>query len=197
MENVKRKIIKIANRENILVLSALLMLTILISALSCSSIVNTTDYLQIDVSVWTCIAKKMQSGQVIYKDIFDHKGPILYLFYYLGYLFAGTKGIGLLDFIINFADAVLVYEIARKLKLEKTVSIVVVTIFMAFYSYLCLENPCSESMAMPFILLSLYYFIEFIINQNKFYRKESIITRNLSWYCFNDKTKFSICMANI
>lgn len=186
MENVKKKITKIINKENIWILFALAMIAMLISILSCASIVNTTDYIQIDVSVWTCVAKKMQSGQTIYKDIFDHKGPILYLFYYLGYIFAGIKGIGILDFIITFAETIIIYKIARKLKLSKTISIIVVILSMAFYSYLCLENPCSESIAMPFILLALYYFIEFIINQEKFNRKESIITRNLLRSSFDD-----------
>ena len=118
MDKVKEKITKKINNENTLIVLALIMLTILISIQSCTSMLNTTDYMQIDVSVWTCVAKKMQEGHTIYKDIFDHKGPILYLLYYLGYLFAGIKGIGILDFIITFADTVFIYKIARKFNLK-------------------------------------------------------------------------------
>ncbi|MCI8833687.1 MAG: hypothetical protein HFJ19_05835, partial [Clostridia bacterium] len=36
-----------------------------------------------DVNVWKYIANMIQDDRIIYKDLFDHKGPILYLFYYL------------------------------------------------------------------------------------------------------------------
>lgn len=73
----------------------LIIFGILISFQSSTSPMN-TEATSTDVSVWISIAKKMEHGQVMYRDIFDHKGPILYLIYYLGYTF--RKNLGNLDY---------------------------------------------------------------------------------------------------
>ena len=39
-----------------------------------------------DASVFLYIGKQMHAGKIPYVDLFDHKGPALYLIQYLGYL---------------------------------------------------------------------------------------------------------------
>ena len=73
----------------------LIIFGILISFQSSTSPLN-TDAISTDVSVWISIAKRMEHGDVIYRDVFDHKGPILYLIYYFGYTF--RENLGNLDY---------------------------------------------------------------------------------------------------
>lgn len=177
--------IKVDN-ENIIVAIILMVFAILIALQSSISIINTDSCLSIDVAVWTNIAKLMSDGKMIYRDIFDHKGPVLLILYYFGYVIGKDIGIWLLDCICILIDVIVIYKIARRFNLDKLKSILVVAISMIFLSHLCVENPCTESVALPFILISLYEFIKFMIDTKDFGIKESICTRNMFRNCFND-----------
>lgn len=40
-------------------------------------------FISTDTSVWIQIAKEMQNGKMVYRDLFDHKGPVLFLLFSL------------------------------------------------------------------------------------------------------------------
>ena len=48
----------------------------------------------IDSSVFLYIGKQMQHGAVPYRDLFDHKGPLLFFIQYFGLLLSGEKFFG-------------------------------------------------------------------------------------------------------
>lgn len=47
-----------------------------------------------DANIFFTMGKSMLSGKVLYRDVFDHKGPVLYLLYGLGWLLDHTGFIG-------------------------------------------------------------------------------------------------------
>lgn len=167
--------IKIDNRR-VIVFFLLFLFALFLSLLNSISKINKESYISIDVAVWTNIAKLMKDGRIIYKEIFDHKGPVLLILYYFSYSLGKINGIWIMDLICSITNVIFIYLISRKLNLDKMKSIIIVGISVVFLSLLCLENPCTESVALPFILIAFYYFIKFIININDFNRKESVIT---------------------
>ena len=171
-EILKKKI----NKENIIVGIIILILAILVSMQSSAFRINKDSYLSIDVAVWTNIGKMMSEGRVMYRDVFDHKGPMLLIFYCVAYSIGKYIGIWLLDFISILASEIIIYKIARRFDLDKYKAISISGISMAFLSQMCLENPCTESLALPFILLSLYEFMKFFMDTKTFEKKESIYT---------------------
>lgn len=48
-----------------------------------------------DANIFFTMGKSMLSGKVLYRDVFDHKGPVLYLLYGLGWLLNHTGFIGI------------------------------------------------------------------------------------------------------
>ena len=156
MENIENKLNKEISNKDALIVFLLIIIALLTSLQSCASILNTTDYLEIDVSVWTNVARKMQEGKIIYKDIFDHKGPVLYFLYYISYSLMGIKGIGFLEFVFTLIDVFIIYMIGRRLELKKYKTLVLVILCMTFMSFLYMENPCAESIGLTFILIALY-----------------------------------------
>ena len=66
------------NYKTLIIYIVLIMLAFLISLENYVSPTNTTGYIATDVSVWISVAKKMAQGEIMYRDFFDHKGPILY-----------------------------------------------------------------------------------------------------------------------
>lgn len=174
MNKIKRK----EGIKRVVVLLIILTITTMISIFGNASIFNKFKCLNTDISVWTNIAKQIQNGKVIYRDIFDHKGPILYFFYYIGYFIGKINGIAFIDFICIFIDSVMIYRIAKKMNLGRLKSILTTLICMFLIPIICFgnsENPCSESLSLPFILISLYAFINFIYDK-KFGKWESIYT---------------------
>ncbi len=52
-----------------------------------------------DANIFFTMGKSMLSGKVLYRDVFDHKGPVLYLLYGLGWMMdhTGFTGVFLLE----------------------------------------------------------------------------------------------------
>ena len=164
------------NYKNLIIYIILIIFAILISLQSSISPIYSNGYISIDVSVWTNIANRMSHGQIMYKDFFDHKGPILYFLYYLGYLFGEYLGIWMLDLICNIINVLIIYKISKLILKNKVKSLIVVAICTCFMCGLCIENPCTESLSLPIILISLYEFTKYTLNIKKFSRKESLCT---------------------
>ena len=57
-----------------------------------------------DANIFFTMGKSMFQGRVLYRDVFDHKGPVLYLLYGLGWLLDHTcfTGVWLLE-VLAFA----------------------------------------------------------------------------------------------
>ena len=49
-----------------------------------------------DANIFFTIGKSMFNGKVLYRDVFDHKGPVLYLLYGIGWLLDHTGFTGVL-----------------------------------------------------------------------------------------------------
>lgn len=162
---------------NSLIYIILIIFAVIVSLQSCLSPINASNgYFSTDVAVWTNIAKKMSQGQIMYVDFFDHKGPALYFLYYIFYLLGKNLGIWILELMCNIANVFIIYKTSKLLLNDKNKSLIVTAICMCFFSYICNENPCTESIALPFILLAFYQFTKFIINSKEFKIKESLLT---------------------
>lgn len=55
-----------------------------------------------DANAYFTMGKGMMNGAVPYRDLFDHKGPLLYLLYGIGYLIDSTGFFWYLFDTINF-----------------------------------------------------------------------------------------------
>lgn len=116
----------------------------------------------IDSSVFRTVALHMQRGLMPYRDIFDHKGPLIYIYDWLGMEIAYWRGIWIIEFISLFVCVILLYKIAR-LICNRLYSCLVVLIAMApLYVYFEGGN-LTEEYAMPFIAGALYIFAEYFL----------------------------------
>ena len=166
---------KIINKD-ILIYIILIIFAMLISLHSSIYPVNENGYISTDVSIWINIAKKMSHGEIMYLDFFDHKGPILYFIYYIGYILGKNLGIWMIDVICNAINVLMIYKISKSILKNKNKALIITAICMCYLSHLCIENPCTESIALPFILISFYQFTKFTINIRDFKQKESLCT---------------------
>lgn len=106
----------------------------------------------VDVNIYEQCAQWMHSGLVLYRNMFDHKGPLTYLFFYAG-LCAGPAGLWLLQVAWNTLSAELCFRLCR-LFAPTNAALTAVLIFIAEL-WLIRGFETQAFLALPFIALGL------------------------------------------
>lgn len=77
-----------------------------------------------DNQVYWYVARGIKGGQLHYADVWDHKGPIIHLYYLLGCLIAPNSGLGvkIVHFLAFLTAQVMIYVSLNKICKIKTVS---------------------------------------------------------------------------
>ncbi|MCD7943920.1 MAG: hypothetical protein LUH43_03400 [Clostridia bacterium] len=117
-----------------------------------------------DSSVFRYVAYAMSHGQIPYKDIFDHKGPLLYLINYIGYLIDEEIGVWFFEYLALLITTVFIFAIS-KMFCKHNLKAALTT--FASLSLLCLYfegGNLTEEYAMPLIAISLYIFLDYFRN---------------------------------
>lgn len=118
----------------------------------------------VDSSVYKTIALMMDKGYMPYRDTFDHKGPLIYIFNWLGNRISRYRGVWVIEFITLFVTFFCIYKIAR-LKCKKVHSCIILLVSTTpLFTYFEGGN-LTEEYAMPFITITLYFFLDYLINE--------------------------------
>lgn len=125
-----------------------------------------------DSSMFTYFGYAMDKGKIMYTEIFDHKGPIIFILNYFGILLSTTtfSGIYIIEFISLFLFFVFTYKLSKLWIPDLTafVPLIIEAIVLIFF----LEGGnLTEEYALPFIAYSLYVF-------SKFYK----LDKQIVWY---------------
>ena len=130
-----------------------------------------------DANSYFSMGKSMFHGAVIYRDLFDQKGPYLYLFYGLCSLISRTDfgGVFLMEVLLCVLDAAAVFCILR-LYLRESLSLVLLPVFLActFSSWCFYWGGCAEEICLPLLLWSLY-----ILLLDRTHRKGHVTLRDI------------------
>ena len=120
-----------------------------------------------DANTYFTMGKGIVHGMVPYRDLFDHKGPLLYFIYAVGYLMSPTSFIGVfvLQIISMYIALLFLYKTARLL-LDSSprafFSSILVTFFIlgagVYYlpEQLDMGGGSPEEFSLPFLTVSLY-----------------------------------------
>lgn len=108
----------------------------------------------IDSAVFIYIAKGMMRGLMPYVDMFDHKGPLMYLSQYLGLQTGlGVAGIWLLEATLFTGAVCIAFKNLRQL-FGRAVAWVYAFLHIAFFVLTCECGDTTESWALPFVTLT-------------------------------------------
>lgn len=115
----------------------------------------------IDSSVFQVMGKGMLENKIIYKDLFDHKGPIVYIINAIAFLISNKYGLFITEVIIAYIGTIFIYKTAR-IFLNKNFSIIMSIIYLFIgYRYFYGGNY-SEEYAITFISIAIYYIIKIL-----------------------------------
>lgn len=153
-------------RKNILLICILVVISavfLCVFSYSTSPIYNLFGY---DSAIFMVVGKSMTAGKALYSDIFDHKGPLLFLIEYLGWLIGGKQGIFILQ-VINLTISLFIahriwglFGFARK---SSYIPIIGLLLLLHFSNN---EGNQSEEYSLVFLLLPLSFGIKFLLDNS-------------------------------
>lgn len=130
-----------------------------------------------DQNVYYVVARRMVEGDVIYKDVFDHKGPILEFFHWISLILFPNSftGMYLIYFVIAVINGYFCYKIMRMYLTEK-MSVAGTVFFLVLMETrwcmpLCLAETgdSAEMLCLPAIMYGAYICVDMIR-----YKKENL-----------------------
>ena len=175
---MKEIISKIDKKEMILILILIIFAIIISFQLFFNPFSYNFSVIDRDSQNYIYIGESMHNGQIPYKDIFDHKGPFLYLINYVGTFFNSTIILWIIETFFIVISTIFVYKISKKIIGSKKISVLISILIMTTISNCIYSGNCVEEYALPFILISLYLYIKsYMDNENlvKIIKKSSLI----------------------
>lgn len=115
----------------------------------------------IDSSVFQVMGKGLLENKIIYKDLFDHKGPIVYIINALALIISNKYGLFIMEFIIAYIGTVFIYKTAR-IMLNKDLSMIMSIIYLLISFKYFYGGNFSEEYAITFISIAMYYIIKIL-----------------------------------
>lgn len=113
----------------------------------------------VDASIFEYFGYAMNHGEKMYLDLFDHKGPVIFLLNYLGYSLGGPLGIKVLYLLALIVFFYIGYHISRLFTGIRNSLIVLVITFIIFESFF--EGGWGlEGYILPCLTYSLYIFLK-------------------------------------
>lgn len=156
------KSIKKTYPNSLFIYLGLAVIVFLIGLFSPLNPINGTGFSGTDSSVYRYIGKAIIEGDSLYRDVFDHKGPITYFLNAMGYALNPIWGIWVINTLLSFVFSIYIYKLA---KLYSDSFIVICSaIFATLLQYSRCYNGGNtvEGYCVVFIAIQLYYFLKFI-----------------------------------
>ncbi len=142
-----------------------------------------------DANAFFTMGKGLMNGMVPYRDLFEQKGPILYLIYGIGYLFSHQTflGIYILEVLAFTLVLVYFYKILKLYQWEDSFYLfapIFLTSFLTMRSFF--HGGSVEEFTVPFLLMSLYHVLVLLkedhyLSKNHYFWIDGILAGIVFW----------------
>ena len=130
-------------------------------------------YYRFDSVIYQYIGKMMLNGQIPYRDIFDHKGPVVYFWNMLGYFINPVWGQWLIELLLLLISGYLAFNIATKYISPLSSFFITSIIFLCTTNVDAIGN--TESLAVVLTFLCFKIFNDFLSNKALTYKQSMTI----------------------
>ena len=114
-----------------------------------------------DTPIFEYFGYAMTKGELMYGNLFDHKGPIIFIAHYIGWLIYGEMGVKILFTCCVFVFLFFVYRISKIYTSSYEYLLILIVVFIAFVT-ISERGLNVETLALPFITMALYFYLKFI-----------------------------------
>lgn len=119
-------------------------------------------YMPDDKDIFLTIGKYWSSGETIpYVDLFDHKGPIIFLIDAIGYTIANGKmfGVAIVEIVFLFVSEYFAFKIL-KFKLSTKASLIISALMPLLFVYNFVPGNFTEEYMLPFLFVTFYLYLK-------------------------------------
>lgn len=117
--------------------------------------------------MYLLIGRNLVQGGTIYKDLFDHKGPLIFLMNALPQLFIkGPFGVWCVEVIFMMVSVSLIYKMAYRM-LKNEAALLIPLQYLCLTSIFMQGGNYSEEFGNLFSIMSLYFFMQWEEHQEK------------------------------
>ena len=118
-----------------------------------------------DTNIFLTVGKSVLHGKVLYRDIYEQKGPLLFLIYVLPAIISERSFIGvfLLECIAAFFFLFYSYKITNLLALQSSLVLLSAYAFLVYSSRSFAHGGSVEELCIPMVTCSLYYMVRSLI----------------------------------
>lgn len=118
----------------------------------------------VDSSVFQIMGKGLLENKIIYKDLFDHKGPIVYIINAIATFISDKYGLFIIEVMIAYIGTIFIYKTARIL-LNRDFSMImsILYVFISFEYFF--GGNYTEEYAITFISIAMYYIIKILYSR--------------------------------
>ncbi len=111
----------------------------------------------LDQDLFLLIGKYWAKGCVPYVELWDQKGPLIFLIDAVGFYLCGDRvGVYLIQIAFMWANLILLYKIFRSNKVSVSTTAVYVCVFLVAYLLLYNSGNMLEEYILPLLILSIY-----------------------------------------
>lgn len=129
-----------------------------------------------DSAIFATVGNALNKGRVLYTEIVDNKGPLIYFIDALGLTINYDFGIFIIEFIFLFIGAIFLYKTAKIITKDKKWVSFFSTIFsMLLLFYTINGGNYTEEYAITFISIATYFVTKFLYSDYKLKWYELII----------------------
>ncbi|MGL5379104.1 hypothetical protein [Clostridium sp.] len=128
-----------------------------------------------DSGIFLTIGKSIAEGNLLYVDIFDHKGPLLFFLNALPQVFIdGTLGVWILQTIFVIITVILIVKIGDIL-LKNNMKYIAPLFYILYIGFTFEGGNLSEEYSNLFCIIGLYIFVKYYISGFKFKKRYPLI----------------------
>lgn len=125
-----------------------------------------------DSAIFSLMGKGVVMGKTLYTDLFDHKGPFIFLINALGHLIGGRNGIFLFQCIFGSVSVCFLYLTGKMLRPNGKYRsflecFALILLGMVFFFYSFESGNLTEEYSLPFISVCAYLFVKYFVHLEK------------------------------
>lgn len=127
-----------------------------------------------DASVYLNVSKNLTQGKILYKDIVDNKGPVLYFINYIALKLGGELFVCIVEFIFIYIALLFLYKSIELINNNKFRSLIVLSIVFIYYARFFTYGVSCEGYALTFSAIAMYECIKFF-KKNAFTNRQCLL----------------------
>ena len=109
-----------------------------------------------DAAVYLNVGRNILNGKILYKEIVDNKGPILYFINAFGLELGGQLGVCIVEFLFIFISLLFMYKCIKLINNKKIEQIVILFTSITFLGKFFTYGLSCEEYALTFSIICLY-----------------------------------------